>query len=65
MTRTVQHLLDSFKELSEAEKHELAVEILRRTVERDPPQLSDDDFVSSAEALFLELDSAEAQNDQP
>jgi hypothetical protein len=65
MTGAVQHILDSFKELSEAEKHELAVEILRRTVEPDSPHLSDDDLVLSAEALFLDLDRVEAQYDQP
>jgi hypothetical protein len=65
MTRAVQHILESFKQLSEVEKHELAVEILRRTVGRDSPRLSDDDLVLSAEALFLDLDGAEAQNDQP
>jgi hypothetical protein len=64
MTSAVQHILDSFGELSEQEKHGLAVEVLRRAVGTDSPHLSDDDFVMSAEALSLDLDRAEAQNCQ-
>jgi len=65
MTGAVEHFLDSFRDLSEAEKHELLVEILRRTVASDLPKLSDEELVLSAENLFLDLDSLEAQNEQP
>lgn len=65
MTANVHRILDSFRNLSEQEKHELVVEILRRTLDSNVPQLSDEDFVLSAETLFLDLDRTEAQNDQP
>ena len=65
MTTFVQQLLDSFDLLSEAEKRELALEILRRTVNFDLPPLSDEELVLSAEELFLELDSREAQDERP
>ncbi len=64
MTTAVQHFLDSFMDLSESEKHELVVEILRRTVRSDMPPLSDDDLVLSAETLFLDLDRVEARNEE-
>lgn len=65
MSESVQNLLDSFKELSEAEKHQLVVEILRATKDADMPPLSDDDLVRTAETLFLDLDRSEAQNEHP
>lgn len=64
MTSSVQQLVHSFDLLSEAEKRELAWEILRRTVDLDLPSLSDEEFVLSAEELFLELDRREAQDEQ-
>jgi hypothetical protein len=56
MTSSVQQFLDSFDLLPEAEKRELALEILRRTISFDMPALSDEELVLSAEELFLELD---------
>ena len=64
MTTSVQHLLASFDVLPEAEKRELALEILRRTVNFDTPALSDEELVLSAEELFLELDRRESQDEQ-
>jgi hypothetical protein len=64
MTSSVQQLLHSFDLLPEAEQRELAWEILRRTVNYDLPALSDEELVLSAEALFLELDRGEAQQDE-
>jgi hypothetical protein len=63
MSTTVEEILNSFDHLSEADKHELASEIIRRTVEFDLPALSDEDLVLNAEALFLELDKREASDD--
>ncbi|MEN3331781.1 MAG: hypothetical protein V7641_1146 [Blastocatellia bacterium] len=63
MSATVEELLDSFDHLSEAEKRELASEIIRRTIELDLPPLTDDELVLNAEALFLELDQREFAND--
>ena len=64
MTTSVRHLLASFDLLPEAEKRELALEILRRAVDSDTPALSDEELVLSAEELFLELDERESQNEQ-
>jgi hypothetical protein len=63
MSASVQQLLDSFDRLSEAEKRELAWEVLRRTVHLDMPALSDEELVLSAEELFLGLDRREAQDE--
>jgi hypothetical protein len=64
MTTAVQHLLDSLQNLSDAEQHELLVEILRRAVDSHLPPLSDDDLVLNAETLFLEMDRLEASNER-
>jgi len=60
MTTATQHLLDAFAFLSVEEQQAVACEILRRLRDVDLPQLSDEELVSSAEALFLELDCREA-----
>jgi hypothetical protein len=62
MSTTVEEILDSFDHLSEAEKRELATEIIRRTLEFDLPPLADEELVLNAEALFLELDQRESAN---
>ncbi len=63
MSTIVEEILDSFDHLSEAEKRELASEIIRRTIEMSFPPLTDEEFVLNAEALFLELDQRESVND--
>jgi hypothetical protein len=63
-TSTSQHLLDSFDRLSEAEKQQVAIEILRRTLSLDIPELSTDELALSAEAIFLSLDEEEADYEQ-
>ena len=60
MTVAVKSLLDTFDQLSESEKKEAAVEILRRTDFGDYPSLCDDELTTLAEELFLELDAEEA-----
>lgn len=63
-TSTSQHLLDSFDQLSEAEKQQVAIEILRRTLSLDVPLLSAEELTLSAEATFLSLDEEEADYEQ-
>ena len=63
MSATVEEILDSFDHLPEAEKRELASEIIRRTVGFDLPSLTDEDLVLNAEGLFLELDQRESANE--
>jgi hypothetical protein len=60
MTAAAQQLLNSFDALPEAEKHHVAIEILRRyagAVEGDVPQSA---LVEAADELFRTLDEEEA-----
>jgi hypothetical protein len=58
MSTSVQALLESFDALSEIERHEAAVELLRRV--ECPPELSDEALVATADELFCELDARES-----
>ena len=60
MTTTTQYLLDAFDLLSAEEKQAVACEILQRMRDVDLPPLADEEFILSAEALFLDLDRREA-----
>jgi hypothetical protein len=60
MTALVQELLDTFDRLTDSERLDLVLEILKRTVYLDFPPLSDEDLVLNAEELFLELDEQES-----
>ena len=63
MSTKVKRILDSIESLSEIEKQELVSEIIRRTAYLDLPLLTDDELVFNAEALFLELDQREIENE--
>jgi hypothetical protein len=63
MTKAVQALLNSFDALSEAERHEAAVELLRRV--DYPPVLPDEALVLAADEVFRELDEREAEDAGP
>ena len=56
MTRSVEELLNSFEKLPEAQKRELASEIIKRSLAFDLPQLSDDSLLFAADQVFLQLD---------
>jgi len=58
MTTAVKTLLDSFDSLSEAERQEAAVEILRRAV--PDGDLPEESLLEAADALFVALDAEEA-----
>jgi hypothetical protein len=60
MTQTVENLLVSFERLSETEKYDLAVEVVRRTDIFGASDLSDEELALSGEDLFLALDREEA-----
>jgi hypothetical protein len=60
MTTLVEELLNTFEQLTDSERLDLVLEILKRTVDLDFPPLSDDDLVLNAEGLFLELDEEES-----
>ena len=60
MTRSVEELLNSFEKLPEAQKRELASEIIKRSLAFDLPQLSDDSLLFAADQVFLQLDKDES-----
>jgi hypothetical protein len=60
MTALVEELLNTFERLTDSERLDLVLEILKRTVYLDFPPLSDEDLVLNAEELFLELDKEES-----
>ena len=63
MTASVKNILESFEELPEAEKQEVASAILRRTLRFDTPPLTDEDLVAQADDLFRDLDTREASDE--
>jgi hypothetical protein len=60
MTVSGKKILESFDELPEPEKRDVASAILRRTLRFDIPPLTDEDLVAQADDLFRKLDSREA-----
>jgi hypothetical protein len=60
MTKSVEELLNSFEKLPEAEKRELASEIIRRSLAFDMPQLPEDSLLLAADEIFLQLDKDES-----
>ncbi|MBV9126381.1 MAG: hypothetical protein JO112_23785 [Planctomycetes bacterium] len=60
MTATVRQLLDSFDTLSDADKHQVAIEILRRFGGAAKGDLPEAALVEAADELFRALDAEEA-----
>jgi hypothetical protein len=60
MTRAAQQVLQSFKALDEADKHEVLVRLLRVPLESEYGTLSDEELRFAADQLFLEMDRGEA-----
>jgi hypothetical protein len=60
MSAKVQHILESFDALSETDKHQVVVEILRRWKNVGTGDLSEEALVEAADELFLALDAEEA-----
>ena len=63
MTKSVEQLLKSFEQLPEAEKRELAAEIIKRSLALDLPELSDESLILAADQIFLQLDREESIHD--
>lgn len=64
MTTGVKQLLDSFEALPEPDRHQAAVEILRRTLTPTHGQLPEAALVEAADELFRVLDAEEANHAQ-
>lgn len=59
MTQAARQLLDEFETLSQPERQEVVVEILRRTVGEDYSASEDRELLLAADQIFLELDRRE------
>ena len=64
MTIAVRDLLRSFQSLSDAEKHEAAILLLRQVVQGETGDVGDESLVAVAEEMFLDLDAREADDGQ-
>jgi hypothetical protein len=64
MTTAVKAILESFDALSDVERREAAVEIIRRMTPEDG-ELPEGMLVEAADALFSTLDAEEAANARP
>ena len=62
MSATARELLDSFDALPDADKHQVAVEILRQFTSSSGRDLPEDTLVGMADELFRTLDEEEAGN---
>ena len=60
MDSAVKDILDSFDRLPEDEKREIASEIIRRTLNLNFPNITDEELIYNAEEIFLELDKKES-----
>ena len=65
MTQAVQHVIETFESLPEAEKQQAASELLRRTLDLAPAELPDEALTETADQLFSELDAGEAVDAKP
>ncbi|HLO86305.1 MAG TPA: hypothetical protein VK203_15100 [Nostocaceae cyanobacterium] len=65
MNAIVKQFLNTFDHLTESERIELALEILKRVINLEFPPLSDEDLVLNAEELFLQLDQEELKKSKP
>jgi hypothetical protein len=63
MTTAAEHVLRSFEDLTESERHEVAAEILRRTLTRDFFPLDDEALTEIASLTFRALDEREAAHE--
>ena len=62
MGAAVQQLLDSFDALADADKHQVAIEILRRFAAEGAGDLPEEALVGIADELFRALDAEEARH---
>ena len=63
MTTAVRELIESFERMSDAERTEAVVEILRRSPNVVSPPIEDDEFLMVQVETVLELDAREAADE--
>ncbi len=59
MTQTSQEIINTFERLPISEQKEVIKIILRKNIDIETPNLSDEEFILNAEDIFLELDKRE------
>ena len=59
MTKAARKVLADFESLPDSERDEITAEILRRAVGGDHEAPSDNELVTAADSVFLELDRRE------
>jgi hypothetical protein len=62
MTRMAKRFLQTFEKLPEPDKHAVAVETLRQTLDEEHSSPDDSELAFAADQLFLELDRRETQD---
>ena len=62
MTATVQRIIDSYDALPDNDRHQAAVEILRRFTGEAEGDLPENSLIQAAQELFLALDVEEASH---
>ncbi len=60
MTSVGKHILEDFANLPDPEKREVLANLLRISREIEYPEVSDEELIASADALFLEYDHRES-----
>ncbi len=60
MTAAGKHILDDFENLPDSEKREVLANILRISREIEYPEVSDEELIASADAVFAEYDQRES-----
>ena len=61
MTAAGKHIVDDFTSLPDSEKREVLANLLRISRSIDYPNVSDEELVASADALFVEYDRREVK----
>ena len=60
MTSVGKHIVEDFANLPDPEKREVLANLLRISRHIEYPEVSDEELVASADALFLEYDRRES-----
>ena len=60
MTAAGKHIVADFERLPDPEKREVLARLLRISRDIDYPEVTDDELVASADAVFLQYDKQES-----
>lgn len=60
MTAAGKHIVDDFESLPDGEKREVLANLLRISRSIEYPEISDEELLASANAVFLEYDRQES-----